>query len=707
MTTRTTLRLRNGALAGLSFVALAAWSTLAVAQAPTLRATVDQAGDFKMIGNSLAYDCGNVGDTPIVGTVPVSCGGFEVDTAPDVFWQSDDQNNSASASIAFFPLDAQSTAVLTLPPGSTVTHAYLYWAGEVGGDQGTQVATPDTIVTFDRPDGAGGTVFTVDVTAGTTYTRAVLTNSDLNNPYDFYQQSVADVSAIVNVQGSGAYRVSGFDLWDVFAEDQEVSFAGWSLVVFYENPSDPPRNLTLFDGFTYVDDVTGSATATLTGFLVPNSGFDAKLGVISYEGDAFFDGDRLLFGQGALDFNLDALSNGLNPVNNFFNSTRTHLGAADNTAGDLPQLAGTADTMAGLDYDVVDITSRVSAGQSSANIEATTTRDVYFLGAFVTSISTFEPNLSTSTKDVVDDDGPPLIEGDELVYTINVVNNGNDNAINTVLTDALPVGVTYVPGSLLIESGPNMGALTDGTGDDQGEYDGGSRTITVRLGDGANSANGGTLDVSETTVVKFRVTVDVGTTGTISNQAEIAYAGEQGAPAAVVVTDGNGGDVGTPSTDIDVNECAEDSDCGGANNGQVCDADDGFTCVLGCRGLGMDSGCPNGDMCTSTDDTIGDCVPDNGSTTGAGVGGSTGTMTGAGGAMSGAGGATSGAGGAMSGAGGAMSSGSGANGLGDDDSIAEDGSCACRTPGNSKDEPWRGLALAGLLGIVALRRRNC
>jgi uncharacterized repeat protein (TIGR01451 family)/MYXO-CTERM domain-containing protein len=673
-----------------------------------LRATVDQAGDFEIIGNSLAYDCGNVGAAPVVGTVPaLGCGGFEFDTAPDVFWQSDDDNNTAAASIAFFPLDARSTAVLNLPAGATVTHAFLYWAGEVAGDQGTQTPAPDDTVTFDRPDGAGGVVFTADITADTMYAEALQTNSDLAAPYDFYQQGVADVSALVNQHGEGAYRVSDFDLWDVYGENQEVSFAGWTLVVFYEDPAAPPRNLTLFDGFTLVDEFS-SAPATLTGFLVPNSGFDAKLGVIAYEGDEYFSGDRLLFGSGTLDFNADALSNGLNPIDNFFNSTRTTFGAADSVSGDLPQLAGTADTTGGLDFDVIDITSRVSAGQTSANIEASTTDDVFFLGAFVTSISTFEPNLSTSTKDVTDVNGAPLTPGEELEYTITVVNNGNDNAIDTVLTDELPVGVTYVPGSLEIVSGPNQGALTDADDGDQGEYDGGTRTVTVRLGDGANAANGGTLDIGETTVVAFRVTVDANTMGTISNQGEITYAGEQGAPTATVVTDGNGPDVGTPPTDIDVQECEEDVDCGGANNGQVCDTDNGFVCVPGCRGTGNESGCPVGDICTSMDDTIGDCVPDNGGTGGAG--GSTGSMSTGSMTTSGAGGMTgsmsAGVGGATTGPTGSTASGSGGGNGADGDDIDETGSCGCRIPGEPKETPWKGAGLLALLGLAVLRRRR-
>ena len=111
-------------------LAMAGLLTLtSTASAQQLRVSVDQAGDFDMIGNSLGYDCGNVGTAPTVGTVG-ACGLNTIDTAPDVFWRSDDQLGIAAANSAITAANARSTAVLNLPAGATVTHAFLYWAGE-------------------------------------------------------------------------------------------------------------------------------------------------------------------------------------------------------------------------------------------------------------------------------------------------------------------------------------------------------------------------------------------------------------------------------------------------------------------------------------------------------------------------------------------------------------------------------------------------
>jgi hypothetical protein len=55
--------------------------------------------------------------------------------------------------------------------------------------------------------------------------------------------------------------------------------------------------------------------------------------------------------------------------------------------------------------------------------------------------------------------------------------------------------------------------------------------------------------------------------------------------------------------------CLVDSDCGAPDTGIVCDNADGatFTCVAGCRARD-DSRCPSPKLCTSTDDSIGQCV---------------------------------------------------------------------------------------------------
>ncbi len=607
--------------------ALAASTGVAHA-APALRVQVDQHGDFLLIGNTLGYDCAVGTPAPIVvGTLAAdACAQSATnlgDSSPDVFWQADAPAlGSALADTTTLPAAARSTAVLTVPAGATVTHAFLYWAAT------NTTGVADTQVTLDRVGAGGFGPITVDAV-----------DSWVPGTDDGYQ-SVADVTALVQQVGSGAFRVSDIDVAPFANVDKDVLFGGFWMVVFYQLDTDPLRNLALFDGFDVVKSGSNQS-ATLSGFLVPSTGFTGKLGVVAFEGDNTGTGDKLLF-------NNVALSDTQNPVNNFFNSTRSWLGSPVSVAGDLPQLTGTPGSYAGVDLDVVDITGQLTMGQSSAPIQATTTGDTYFLGGFITSISTFVPDLTTSTKTATDVNGGLLIPGDVLRYTITATDTGNDATAKTVLTDALPAGVTYVPGSINVVSGDNAGMKTDAAGDDQAEYVAATRTVVVRLGKNANGTAGGSIAAGTSTVVTFDVTVSSGFTGNIANQGSIQASGLLGAPLATYLTDGNGTAAGSPPTVVFVDQCAtnadcaapdpicdtavsphacvqclSDGDCGGMMSGVVCDTTMD-TCIAGCRGTGG-NGCPQGQTCSSTTSAIGTCstpsAASSSSSAGSGTGG--------------------------------------------------------------------------------------
>jgi hypothetical protein len=73
--------------------------------------------------------------------------------------------------------------------------------------------------------------------------------------------------------------------------------------------------------------------------------------------------------------------------------------------------------------------------------------------------------------------------------------------------------------------------------------------------------------------------------------------------------------------------CKEDTHCGDASSGRVCDAAKG-ACVEGCRGSGG-NGCPSGLQCSSTTADVGECkqpgagpgpkTPNDGTVEGSGV----------------------------------------------------------------------------------------
>ncbi|WP_240357922.1 Ig-like domain-containing protein [Myxococcus vastator] len=476
--------------------------------APVLRHTANQRGDILMVGNTLAQDCSNDVPSPMVGTVG-SCGSNTSDDSVDVYWTI--QTGTAFAHTSVSATQARTRAALQVPAGAVVTYARLYWAAHLSTT--TSNRTPDTTAEFSRP-GVFSQLLTADVTH----------NYSPNGRYIY--ESSADVTSLVAAHGTGVFEVSDVDAAPISSLNSTDPFSAWALVVFYRHPASPIRNLTLFDGMDYVSN-GNPQTVTLSGFNVPPSGFDAKLGVLAFEGDATRTGDQFRV-------NGVAISDGSNPSNNFFNSTRSELGSSATHANDLPRLTGAQGSMSGVDLDIVDITDRVSGGATSMTVTATSSGDSYILGAFATSIATLRPDFTNTYKTASPvnprADGS-LRGGDVIEYTIVTTNTGDDVSIETVLTDPLPSQLTYVPNSLEVVSGPNAGAVTDASGDDVGEVSA-AGVITVRLGTGATATLGGSLALNQSTSIRFRAVVNADASGVVANQATITAEGERGAPAS-------------------------------------------------------------------------------------------------------------------------------------------------------------------------------
>ena len=514
------------------------------AAAPQKLAEFNEKGNFLLIGNTLGWDCAAGVPQPVVGSVSSGgCGTNTDDSSADMLWQTDANGTTTAADGTTTPLRASSAAFLSIPPDSVVVHARLFWAAQLplGASAGRQVG-------FDRPGGFKSVIVNDPQFPGLT----------VNSGGRTYYQGNADITKLVQANGSGPYRVSGVPTTSLRDVLENVAFVNWHMAVVYRKKDEPTRNIVIYRGMDAVQQ-GANASATLDGFLVPNSGFSGQLGIVGYEGDDSLTGDSFLF-------NGTVLSNPLNPLTNFFNSSRSTLGAPVSIVGDLPQLSGQPSSMVGIDLDVVDVTAQLSAGATSAQVQATSSGDLFFLGGFVTGISTLFPVFSESTKTYVNVSRPgkPVIPGDTVKYTINVVNSGSDASINTVMRDPLPAELTYVPGSLTITSGMNSGAKTDAPGDDQAEYDSNTRSLIVRVGAGADASKGGTVAVGESTTIEITAVVSRAISGRLDNQGAITGQGQlavaKGVMRAGAWLTGDGTSPSAP-TSIVV-DCQSDLQCG-------------------------------------------------------------------------------------------------------------------------------------------------
>src|SRR5262249_1354161 len=132
-----------------------------------------------------------------------------------------------------------SQASLNLPAGSAVLFAGLYW--------GANSTSPlRTDVLFMTPAASAYAPISGTEIGSTTSTRPGLN-----------YQAFANVASLVKAAGNGTYTVANVQA-ALTSPTRNGYYAGWALVVAYEAPGLPPRNLTVFDGYALVQNAAGS-----------------------------------------------------------------------------------------------------------------------------------------------------------------------------------------------------------------------------------------------------------------------------------------------------------------------------------------------------------------------------------------------------------------------------------------------------------------
>lgn len=484
-------------------VLLAAWPAHAQrAFAPRFSATAP--GDIAMIGN-VTMNCGTFGQT-----TTADCDASRVDSAiGGAATHSNNQFSMRHIKIENDPgVFSSSSATLSMPAGATVLFAGLYWSGALN------TAVPDTDARRAklRAPGAGSyTILPAD--------QFDIMNVGSNNQY----QAFRNVTSIVETAGNGVYTVADVESFNFAAN----VWGGWSLVVVYRDPSQPLRNLSVFDGWLRANSAAVPLDVAVSGFTTPLSGpVTSRLGVLAWDGDRNEEDAFVGLQFGPDDANLSNVSNAANSADNFWNSTISVDGNML-TSGMVPAYRNTL----GMDLDVLSPNVPLPNGATSALARLRgTTNETIFIGMVSLVNDVYLPVLvdRIKTSTVVDPSGE-LHPGGELIYTIGARNTGSDDASNTVLTDEIPAGASYVPDSLEILLGANTGAKSDVAGDDQAEFDAANNRVVFRVGAGATATQGGTLGQNDGFQIRFRVRVDDATAvGTIiNNQARYDYFGEQ------------------------------------------------------------------------------------------------------------------------------------------------------------------------------------
>ncbi|MGW8958242.1 DUF7507 domain-containing protein [Paenibacillus sp. NPDC055715] len=382
-----------------------------------------------------------------------------------------------------------STAFLVLPAGSMVLYAELIWGGSYANGSTNVLSSASNPVTFQTPalstTVSPESATSVNVTSLSTYVRT------------------ANVTNLVIQGGAGAYTVGNVTGTITVPDSTNTNHAGWTLAVVYNNPSLPFRNLSLRVGGEGVSSATGAVNVVVSGFATPVQGTLRGRALISaQEGDVDITGDRALFGPTTA--SLTALSGPNNFSTNFFAS---QINGDDGTLvttgtfGTTNALNGAPGTQVtggrqGWDITNVDISSTLLNSQTSGVLQLTTNGDIYTVNANAIQIDINAP-LVTLTKTA---SATGSVIGDTLTYTINISNTGLVSASSTVLTDTIPVGATFVAGSVVV-AGTAQPTANPATG------------ITV-----------GTVAPASTVTITFRATVTSLPANTqLGNQASAAF----------------------------------------------------------------------------------------------------------------------------------------------------------------------------------------
>ena len=348
-----------------------------------------------------------------------------------------------------------SAAVLTLPAGSTVLYAELVWGGLFRSTVNNISSLLDNSVRFTTPLGSN------DI-APDPSTKQNFNITEDNVTVGFYVRS-ADVTTLVKNAMSGTYstgRVPAL-IEALDARTSETNHAGWTLAIVYENPSLPLRDLTLWCGGVVVSPSAGSADITLTDFITPDLlPITGKLFVSAQEGDAVLEGDRMLFGRDAA--SLAPISGPNNPEDNFFASQINDQNGVLDTSGtfgtrNANAAAGTntSGCRQGWDITAIDVSARLSVGQTTAAVRFETDGDLCVPNCLALQIDSKGAVLQVQKS--VDKASAEI--GEPINYTVVVTNNGSIRAETVTLYDLLPNETTLVPGSVTIDGAPYGGAL--------------------------------------------------------------------------------------------------------------------------------------------------------------------------------------------------------------------------------------------------------
>jgi gliding motility-associated-like protein/uncharacterized repeat protein (TIGR01451 family) len=278
----------------------------------------------------------------------------------------------------------------------------------------------------------------------------------------------ADVTAIVKNQGIGEYSVADIAISD--GNGGPVGYFGhWGMVIIYENSKMNWRDVTVFDGYSFLRAPSDRSETTgellIDGFRAsPNGPINLKLGVMAGEGDRGLSGDFLEI-RNAADTEWVRLRHPLNTINNFFNSSI--YTPVTNNLGNLALTPRTPNftNNTGIDIAMWEIPNEenfiIQNNQTTTKFRYGSTQDVYTIYTVAFSVDAYVPDIqgfnqiSTINNQTVGSTST-VKPGEELTYTLEIRNLGTETISDAKVVIPIPYTASFVSVNSEIFFSPNQ-----------------------------------------------------------------------------------------------------------------------------------------------------------------------------------------------------------------------------------------------------------
>lgn len=289
------------------------------------------------------------------------------------------------------------------------------------------------------------------------YTEITAVGNNILFPFEELREmyvGYADVTNYVKANGLGEYTLADLALAEGMS-DNSGNYGHWGLVVVYQNPNMHWRDVTIFDGYSFVQSLNLEEQVgeiLIDGFGTVQQGpVDLKLGVMAGEGDRTIEGDFLeIINQ---EGEWTRLQHPLNRPENFFNSSI--YTPVRNNEGELienprnPYLVNNT----GIDIALWDIpnpdNSIIGNNQTSTRFRFGTKQDLYSIYAFAFSVRSYLPVLQALNQiqginGETPGENPTVRPGEEITYNLEIRNLGEEATEQTRVVIPIPHNASFV-----------------------------------------------------------------------------------------------------------------------------------------------------------------------------------------------------------------------------------------------------------------------